>query len=113
MYINFLLASHRNKHETVFLPCIAFDGLAIAIDTYISVGDRVVLHGNLVKDKYKKQPYSFKLQVSRYEFVETIKDHEKHREKHFKKSMENSLKGAQTDGRNSGEGTQADPGQNQ
>lgn len=87
LYINFLLASHQSKTETLFIPCISFDGLAATLDQYLTVGDRVVVHGRLMKDKYGKSPYSFKLKVLSYQFVETLADHEKHFNKHLMRIM--------------------------
>lgn len=92
-YLNFLLASHEGPNgATLFLPCIAFDATAINIDRYITVGDRVLLLGKLIQDKYAQSKYKFKFQVSSFEFVETKKDHHKN----FDKQMDRILQGGKT-----------------
>lgn len=78
----------------MFLPCIAFDGQAVNIDRYLSVGDRVVLVGKLIHDKYAKSAYKYKFQVSNFEFVETKKEHNKN----FNRQMNRVFEGGKTYG---------------
>lgn len=84
LYTSFLLASHENK-ETTFIRCVAFDGLATALESYFSMGDRIILFGELWKDDYKGQKHRFKIKVNDFKFVETLEEHKKNIEAHSDK----------------------------
>lgn len=81
LYTNFLLASH-DKKQTTFIRCVAFDGMATLLHEYVSNGDRVILSGKLISDDYNGSKYTFKIQVEKFEFIETKSEHEKNAIKH-------------------------------
>lgn len=80
LYTNFLLASHDNK-KTTFIRCVAFDAMATLLNEYFASGDRIILKGILISDDYNGSKYTFKIQVSEFEFVETKTEHDKNASK--------------------------------
>lgn len=86
MYTNFLLASHDRRKETIFIRCVAFDGMATVLHEFYSQGDRIIINGTLIEDNYKNRKYSFKIKVMDCEFIETLAEHEKNKQRHPPKS---------------------------
>ena len=85
LYTSFLLASHDKKKEAVFIRCVAFDGLATRLNSSFSVGDRIILYGELWADDYKGQKNRFQLKINDFRFVETLAEHKKNMEAHSDK----------------------------
>lgn len=81
LYTSFLLASHKRK-QTTLIRCVAFNGLATLLHEYFTVGDRIILQGQLSKDDYKDRKYSFQLKIKNFQFVETRADHDKNKKAH-------------------------------
>lgn len=82
MYTTFLLASHRGKKETTFIRCVAFDAMATLLHDFFSKGDRIIVKGDLISDDYKGSKFVFKIKVREFEFVETLKEHDKNKNNH-------------------------------
>lgn len=77
-YTNFLLATHETKDKTTFIRCVAFGSLATLMSEHCAKGDRVLITGDLIPDKYKKID-TFKIKVNSFEFVETLNESMKNR----------------------------------
>lgn len=85
LYTNFLLASH-SKGKTTFIRCVGFDAMATLLHEYFSIGDRILLNGILIEDRYKEGNIAtFKIQIQDFEFIETKEEHNKNKSKHKNK----------------------------
>ena len=82
LYTTFLLASHKNKKETIFIRCVAFDAMATLLHDFFSCGDRIIIKGDLLSDDFNGSKFVFKIKVNEFEFVETLADHSKNKAKH-------------------------------
>lgn len=92
LYTSFLLASHRRK-ETTFIRCVAFDAMATLLHDFFSKGDRIFIKGDLIDDNYNGSKFVFKIKVQSFEFIETIKEHNKNKKRHSSKENDNETKG--------------------
>lgn len=71
-YTNFLLATHNHK-KTTFIKCVAFGSLAQLLTTYCNKGDRILVSGELIPDKYEEID-TYKIKVNTFDFIETKKE---------------------------------------
>lgn len=85
LYTNFLFASHE-RSNTTFIRCVAFEPIAKLLSQYSGKGDRMMLTGDLIPDKYidkkkHKNIDTFKIKVNTFDFVETQAESRKNRMK--------------------------------
>ncbi|MHB1651413.1 MAG: single-stranded DNA-binding protein [Desulfitobacteriaceae bacterium] len=71
----FSIAVNRNKDETDFFDCVAWEKTAETVSNYVKKGQRVLVDGRLQQEKWKDQQssenrYAVKIIVNRFDFIE-------------------------------------------
>lgn len=74
--LQFSIAVNRNKEETDFFECMAFEKTAETISNYVKKGQRVLIDGRLQQDRWKDQQTGenrtmVKVVVNRFDFIES------------------------------------------
>ena len=75
LYARVTVAVDRNKEETDFISCVAFDKTAELLDTYFKKGKRIALEGRIqtgsYDDKEGKRHYTTDVVISRIHFCDS------------------------------------------
>ena len=73
----FTLAINRNKKDTDYIPCVAFNKTAELVEKYFHKGDRIGVWGSIRTGKYEKDGrtvYTTDVYVDEIEFLQDKKE---------------------------------------